>query len=61
MQECIDILGNMSDKGLLNGLGELTDEKMKRFIKTKLRTETISLLQFFKELPITQSYLSFED
>lgn len=61
VQECIDMLGNMSDKGLLNGLGELTDEKMKRFIKTKLRTETISLLQFFKELPITQSYLSFKD
>lgn len=54
MQECIDMLGKMSDKGLLNGLGELTDEKMKRFIKTKLRTETISLLQFFKEFPITE-------
>ena len=53
VQECIDMLGKMSDKGLLNGLGELTDEKMKRFIKTKLRTETISLLQFFKEFPDT--------
>lgn len=54
VQECIDMLGKMSDKGLLNGLGELIDEKMKRFIKTKLRTETISLLQFFKEFPITE-------
>lgn len=54
VQECIDMLEKISDKGLLNGLGELTDEKMKRFIKTKLRTETISLLQFFKEFPIIQ-------
>lgn len=52
MQKCIDHLNSMSDKGILNGLGELMDEGMKKFVRTKLRTETISLLRFYKEFPI---------
>lgn len=52
MQKCIDHLESMSDRGILNGLGELMDEDMKKFVRTKLRTETISLLRFYKEFPI---------
>lgn len=52
IQKCIDHLENMSDKGMLNGLGELMDEDMKKFVRSKLRTETISLLRFYKEFPI---------
>lgn len=52
MQKCIDHLESMSDRGVLNGLGELMDEDMKKFVRTKLRTETISLLRFYKEFPI---------
>lgn len=52
LQRCIDTLENVSDKGLLNGLGELTTPEIKNFVRTKLRTETISLLRFFKEFPI---------
>jgi predicted nucleotidyltransferase component of viral defense system len=52
MQKCIDHLESMSDRGILNGLGELMDEGMKKFVRTKLRTETISLLRFYKEFPI---------
>lgn len=52
MQKCIDHLEGMSDRGILNGLGELMDEDMKKFVRTKLRTETISLLRFYKEFPI---------
>ena len=52
LQQCIDTLEKMSDKGLLNGLGELTTPEIKSFVRTKLRTETISLLRFFKEFPI---------
>lgn len=52
LQKCIDSLDRMSDKGMLNGLGELMDEDMKKFVRTKLRTETISLLKFYKEFPI---------
>lgn len=30
------------------------DEDMKKFVRTKLRTETIGLLKFHKEFPIVQ-------
>lgn len=50
--QCIEHLESKTDKGLLNGLGELTDNDMKEFVRKKLRTETISLLKFYKEFPI---------
>jgi predicted nucleotidyltransferase component of viral defense system len=50
--KCITQLESMSDKGILNGLGELMDEVTKKFVRTKLRTETIELLRFYKEFPI---------
>ena len=52
LQKCIDTLESMSDKGMLNGLGELMDEEMKQFVRIKLRTETIILLKFYKQFPI---------
>ena len=52
LQHCIDTLERISDKTVMNGLGELTDGETKRFAKTKLRKETISLLNFFKVYPI---------
>lgn len=51
LQMCIDRLEAISDKSLMNGLGELTDGKMKAFVRIKLRKETIQLLQFFKAFP----------
>ncbi len=51
-QKCIDALEGMTDKGLLNGLGELMDEDMKKFVRTKLRTETISLLKSYQQFPL---------
>lgn len=52
LQRCIEQLESMSGKGLLNGLGELMDNDMKKFVRTKLRTETIVLLKFYKDFPI---------
>lgn len=52
IQQCIDRLETTSDKSLMSGLGELTDAKMKSFVRTKLRKETIQLLLFFKDFPI---------
>jgi len=52
LQICVDTLNNLSDKGLLNGIGDLLEDKMKNFVRTKLRTETITLLKFYKEFPI---------
>jgi predicted nucleotidyltransferase component of viral defense system len=54
LQNCIDTLNNLSDKGLLNGIGDLIDNKMKHFVRTKLRSETIMLLRFYKEFPIIE-------
>lgn len=52
IQKCIDHLESMSDRGILNGLGELIDENSRKFVRTQLRTETISQLRFYKEFPI---------
>ena len=52
IKKCIDHLESINDRGMLNGLGELVDEEMKKFVRTKLRKETISLLRFYKEFPI---------
>ena len=56
IQRCIETLEGMSDKGILNGLGELMDRETKTFVSSKLRAETITLLKFYKQYPIlTQS------
>jgi hypothetical protein len=54
LQKCIDTLEKMTDKGMLNGLGELMDEAMKKFVRTRLRTETITLLKFYRQFPILE-------
>ncbi|MGF1584798.1 MAG: nucleotidyl transferase AbiEii/AbiGii toxin family protein [Bacteroidales bacterium] len=52
IQNCIDKLESLSDRGLLQGLGELMDPEIKTFVKTKLRKEAISLFRFYKEYPV---------
>lgn len=53
-QDCIDHLEKMSDKNILQGLGELLDEDLKKFVKTKLRIETIALFKIYKEMPLLE-------
>ncbi len=52
LQKCIDTLEAMRDQGILNGLGELLESDMKKFVRTKLRSETIQLLKFYQAFPI---------
>ena len=52
IQACIERLEPMSDKGLLQGMGELMDSKMKRFVQVKLHSEVLKLLKFYKDYPI---------
>lgn len=52
LQQCIDLLESMNDKGLLHGLGDLMEDNMKQFVRNEMRNETISLLKFYKEFPI---------
>ncbi len=54
IQKCIDRLESMSSKGILHGLGELMDNEIKSFVKTKLLTETISLFRIYKDYPIVE-------
>jgi len=53
LQNCIEAIDNLPNRSLLDGLGELVNPELKTFIRTKLRTETITLLRFYKEFPIT--------
>jgi predicted nucleotidyltransferase component of viral defense system len=52
LQDCIDAIENLPEKSLLDGLGELVESELKKFIRTKLRRELIILLKFYKEFPI---------
>ena len=52
LQQCIDLLESMNDKGLLQGMGELMENNMIKFVQSGMRSETISLLKFYKEFPI---------
>ena len=52
LQTCIKYLEEISNKGLLQGMGELMDNKMKRFVKERMRSEVIKLLNFYKDYPI---------
>ena len=55
LQKCIDTLEGVSDRGLLNGLGDLMDEPMKQFVRTKLRSQTIQLLKFYQSFPMVSN------
>ena len=52
LQACIDRLEGMSDRGLLQGMGELLDDRMKRFVRAKMKSEVISFMKFYKDYPI---------
>ncbi|MCQ2350788.1 MAG: nucleotidyl transferase AbiEii/AbiGii toxin family protein [Paludibacteraceae bacterium] len=52
IQDCINRLETLNDKQMHVGLGELLDGKMKNFVHTKLRQETISLLHIFQAVPL---------
>ena len=54
LQKCIASLESLSDRTLLSGLGEVTDDKMKKFVRAKLRTEAIDLLRFYLKHPIVK-------
>ena len=51
---CIDYLESKKDSRLLDGLGELMDKELKQFVRTKLRNETIGLLEFYRKYPIIE-------
>ena len=52
LQACINLLEAAGDRWLLQGMGELMDDEMKKFVRTKLRTESIGLMKLYREFPI---------
>ncbi|TVR72014.1 MAG: nucleotidyl transferase AbiEii/AbiGii toxin family protein [Marinilabiliales bacterium] len=52
LQQCIDRIEQVNEKRILSGLGELMDEEIKKFVRTKLKAETISLLKTYRQFPI---------
>ncbi|MBW6481350.1 MAG: nucleotidyl transferase AbiEii/AbiGii toxin family protein, partial [Bacteroidales bacterium] len=52
LENCINLLESLSSNRLLDGLGELMNAEMKRFVRNKLLAETITLLRFYREFPI---------
>lgn len=52
IQKCIEFLESLNNKVLLQGLGELMDDELKKIVRTKLKEETIGLFKFYKDYPI---------
>jgi len=52
LHKCITTLETMSDKKLLDDLGELMDNETKKFVRHKLRSESISLMKFYQQFPV---------
>jgi predicted nucleotidyltransferase component of viral defense system len=53
LEKCIGKIESISDNALLQGIGELMDDEMKKFVKTKMRSEVIRLLKLYIEFPQT--------
>ncbi len=54
LQKCIEHLESINPKNLLSGMGDLMDENLKAFVRTKLLPDTIGLMKFYKEFPIIE-------
>ena len=50
---CIAGIEKIKSTALLSGLGELVDNGLKEFVRTKLREETLQLLKIYREFPLT--------
>jgi predicted nucleotidyltransferase component of viral defense system len=53
LEECIKKIERIPKKNMLHGLGELMDNKMKDFVRTRLKDEVLSLLTLYRNFPIT--------
>lgn len=52
IENCISQLETMKGKHLLDGIGELLDPDMKKFVRTRLLNETVELMRFYRRYPI---------
>jgi len=54
LQKCINQIESVNNKRILSGMGELLDENLKPFVRTKLQSEFIGLLKFYRDYPIVR-------
>jgi predicted nucleotidyltransferase component of viral defense system len=45
LKECIKFVEDVSERGILSGMGELINEKQKAWVKSKLKKDTVFLLK----------------
>lgn len=50
--QCISNIEKLKENRLLVGVGDLLDEKMKNFVKNKLKEEVLEYLRFYQKYPI---------
>ena len=51
LDKCIENVKGISEKSLISGFGELTEDDMKEFVRHGLKDELVSLLTMFKAFP----------
>ena len=49
LKKCIEFVENVSDSGILSGIGELLNEKQKAWVKNKLKKDILFLLKLMLE------------
>lgn len=52
LDKCISRIEEIPPKSLLNGIGELLDNNMKVFVRSKLKAETLQMLKLYREFPL---------
>jgi hypothetical protein len=52
LSECSKAIEKTPGKNMLHGLGELMDNKMKDFVRVRLKEEVLSLLELYRKFPI---------
>jgi len=52
IQRCIDRIENVRETSILQSIGELIDDNMKKFVRTGLREEALTYLKFYKDFPV---------
>ena len=52
LDQCISNIEKLKENKLLLGLGDLLDEKMKNFVRIKLKDEVLGYLRFYQKYPI---------
>lgn len=53
IQKCIDRIETVRNRSILQSIGELIDENMKKFVRSGLREEFLTFLKFYKDFPVT--------